>query len=1255
MDTLKKRPLRRRHLLATAVTGALSLLGAASALAQVNILENSDFETGEFPWENSIGWGGVTSAFTAQVENGEYCLNVTDPGGGGWHVTLRQAGLDIAADAEYTYEFAVHSSASGSVFVQFDQGSEENYNLDNAGAAHSVGGTSVVSGTFDPSSDYSGVEFVLQMGGTRLSPGTEICFDDFVLNCSTCEPEEPKAPALLVHVNQAGYLPELEKVASYAVPLAAVNKSTPRVWRLLEGSREEVTAGTATEVATGSTSAVGEDSASGDYLHTIDFSGVGATGPAFVLEILEGAEQHFSPSFAIQSDVYSAMKYDALAYFYHNRAGSAVDASLVGADLARAAGHEYDNNLDTKGCVDNSFECRTGVDAGGGWYDAGDHGKYVVNGGISVWTMLNQYERALHLGANAGDFADGTMAIPEAGNGTADILDEARYEIEWMLKMQIPAGYENAGMVYHKLHDDSWTASAFNPATATASANPRHIWAPSTAATLNFAAIGAQCYRVYKDIDTAFANECLSKAKTAYDAAQNTAYLRAPYTSPSGDGGGQYEDLPGDRTAASASYVQDEFYWAATELYIAANIDSGTDASGYAADMTAATSLHLQLPSADPQTSMTWAHVSGLGVMSLATAGETAGVDSTWISQARTAITNRADTYVAASEGEGYGVPFNVDTVYWGSNSNVLNNALVMGLARDFTGCTTDAYLETMNRAMGYLMGHNPMGTAYVTGYGEKSVQNPHHRYWSNSQNSSFPTPPPGVLVGGPNAGMEDPIALALLDGCSPLKCYVDELEAYSTNEITINWNTPLAWVSAYLDEAASGALPQACGGLVAEDAALDIGEASSGTLDLATINNAQAGDTFVIVEPPEFGTATIDANGVLTYSVDVVSGVDTLTYEFQRGTDVSTEGTISITTSSASPLSCTWQVVQDVDAYNSHWNAEVLLENNTAQDVNGWELAITVGADSALGSEWYQVPGYTLSSGSVTSGGVWSVVDSGWNGSIPAGGNMTLTVTGYDPTVKHWEPGFNGYTPANITSIGGDCGTPAEKTVDIISLEGGENGAFTGDDFVTLSWFNNSGQDLHILDEQGNRLDLTARDDGVWIIPQGNWTRMEARVHRLRELTSLDMSPGTHTWTVASDTGLASETSDPVSITISGDPVLRCDVGVQTRYSDGDWLGSFSVTNTSDQAVTDWSLVLEWPSEDYLEAPAAIQNVFSSTQYNVVQEETWRYRLESNGVAIAPGATLSDVYHGHVWSGSDSWAISDPVVIAEPGGNNCY
>jgi hypothetical protein len=110
-----------------------------------------------------------------------------------------------------------------------------------------------------------------------------------------------------------------------------------------------------------------------------------------------------------------------------------------------------------------------------------------------------------------------------------------------------------------------------------------------------------------------------------------------------------------------------------------------------------------------------------------------------------------------------------------------------------------------MAKGMSYLLGNNPMGISYVTGYGENAVQNPHHRFWAHQANEASPTPPPGVLSGGPNSTFDttgDSASIARIDAdCAPETCYVDHYDAWSTNEITINWNSPLAWVAAYLDE----------------------------------------------------------------------------------------------------------------------------------------------------------------------------------------------------------------------------------------------------------------------------------------------------------------------------------------------------------------------------------------------------------------------------------------------------------------------
>src|SRR5262249_40614249 len=212
-----------------------------------------------------------------------------------------------------------------------------------------------------------------------------------------------------VRVNQVGYFPALAKFASVKTTAAA-----PVGWELL-GSN-------GTAVAKGSTIVNGTDRASGDPLHIVDFSSYTTPGKDYTLKV--GDERSYP--FDIRKDIYSKLKYDALAYFYHNRSGIAITMPYAGGDQwVRPAGHLSDKSVP---CAPGSG-CTYSLDVAGGWYDAGDHGKYVVNGGISVWTLLDEYERAVHLGAPKA-FADGTLDIPERKNGVPDILDEARWELE---------------------------------------------------------------------------------------------------------------------------------------------------------------------------------------------------------------------------------------------------------------------------------------------------------------------------------------------------------------------------------------------------------------------------------------------------------------------------------------------------------------------------------------------------------------------------------------------------------------------------------------------------------------------------------------------------------------------------------------------------------------------------------------------------------------------------------------------------------
>ena len=136
----------------------------------------------------------------------------------------------------------------------------------------------------------------------------------------------------------------------------------------------------------------------------------------------------------------------------------------------------------------------------------------------------------------------------------------------------------------------------------------------------------------------------------------------------------------------------------------------------------------------------------------------------------------------------------------WGSNAALANRAIVLALAYDYA--RDAAYLEHVVNVMDYLLGRNPLDRSYISGYGERPMQHPHHRFWAHSLDPALPPPPPGVLAGGANnqRPAED-VARRIHAQCQPQTCYVDEIGAFSLNEVAINWNAPLFWIAAFLDE----------------------------------------------------------------------------------------------------------------------------------------------------------------------------------------------------------------------------------------------------------------------------------------------------------------------------------------------------------------------------------------------------------------------------------------------------------------------
>ncbi|MFJ8625015.1 glycoside hydrolase family 9 protein [Kitasatospora sp. NPDC093550] len=585
-------------------------------------------------------------------------------------------------------------------------------------------------------------------------------------HAATATPAHPVVTAadFPVRVNQLGYLPDGPKRATVVSSATA-----PLPWQLRGPSGAQVAAGT--------TTVVGADRASGQSTHLVDFGAYTGTGTGFTL-VVDGSASH---PFDISTTLYDGLRADSMSFFYQQRSGIAIDAALAGSAYARPAGHL--GVAPNKG--DTSVPCQTGVcdyraDVRGGWYDAGDQGKYVVNGGIATWELVNSFERARRSG-DAAVLGDSTLRVPERGNGVPDRLDEARWELEFLLRMQVPEGRPMAGMAFHKVHDAQWTGLPTRPELDD---QQRELHPPSTAATLNLAATAAQCARVYAPYDAAFAARCLDAARRAWTAAR--AHPNVLATAADNTGGGAYEDAD----------VSDEFYWAAAELL------ATTGESQYR-DAVTSSPHHTK-----PVDAFWWGGTATLGRITLATVPGVA-LPAEDVSRLRGLLTSAADGYLSTMADQGYAVPIPADGYVWGSNSAVADNAMVMAVAYDLTGAVRyrTGALETMD----YLLGRNALDRSYVSGYGERASENQHHRFWAHQNDASLPHPPAGSFAGGPDAALEDPVAKERLAGCAPAACYVDDIGSYSTNEVAINWNASLAWLAAFAAERRTSAPTASC------------------------------------------------------------------------------------------------------------------------------------------------------------------------------------------------------------------------------------------------------------------------------------------------------------------------------------------------------------------------------------------------------------------------------------------------------------
>ncbi|MCH5259308.1 MAG: glycoside hydrolase family 9 protein [Lachnospiraceae bacterium] len=535
---------------------------------------------------------------------------------------------------------------------------------------------------------------------------------------------------MAIYCNQVGYLPQSRKMA---VMTAGEKFQVIRV----EGTSEQT-------VFNGTARDAGPDKASGDHVHVADFSEIRQEGLYYVQNDA-GEKSH---RFGIGQDIYRALQRDMTKALYYQRCGCALEAEYAG-EYTHSCCHTDDAVLWTDRSVVKEVR--------GGWHDAGDFGRYISPAAVAVAHLLYAYQLF------PTSFEE-SLNIPESGNGVPDVLNECRYELEWMLKMQ-----DEEGGAYHKLtterHPDFIMPEEDK--------DQFYLFPVSSMATADYAASMALASRVYRAFDGAFADKLFDAAFRAWGWLEKYPQY-VGFKNPDGCNTGEYDDI----------CDLDERLWAAAEMLVT------TGEQKYQEKLTELLKEDLT------KTDFGWTDVSGFAALAILTdASHKADDDS--VRDLRGAVLAEADRLVSVAGQSGYGVAMEPEDYVWGSNMVVLNRGMLLVLAALITE-QNEEYEQTALAQMNYLLGTNAVDYSYVTGHGEHAYMHPHNR---PTECDGIELPMPGWVSGGPFKTPADPIGIERIKaGTPPMKCYVDHASCYSLNEITIYWNSPAVFVTAYFN-----------------------------------------------------------------------------------------------------------------------------------------------------------------------------------------------------------------------------------------------------------------------------------------------------------------------------------------------------------------------------------------------------------------------------------------------------------------------
>ena len=539
-----------------------------------------------------------------------------------------------------------------------------------------------------------------------------------------------------IKLDQVGYLPTGTKLA-----LVTAQASTFEVKRTSDD----------TTVFKGELSRPNQDADTGDSVQIADFSQMKESG-TYYLDVPSVGK---SWTFSIRPDVFARTYYLAMRAFYGQRCGTAVDLGPEFPGYSHPACHlkgEFHSSSGKQGERDNV----------GGWHDAGDYGRYVVNSGLSTGTVLWTWE------VFGSKLKNISLNIPESGNGTPDILNEARWNLEWMLKMQ-----DEDGGVWHKQASEHFPGFIMPEDDQLPSVIVGTGQAPykSTCATADLAAVAAIAARVYAPFDAKVAKHNLEAARKGW--LWTEKYPNVTFRNPPGISTGEYGD----------DSCSDERLWAAAELWRTTGEKPYSD---YVVKQYPDFRANLEKPAPEG-----WREVAAMALWTYALSSGKAA-DTAVVEDIRKRTSLAAHAIVESTRKNPYRVSLQTKDYIWGSNGVAANYGMELLVANVLT--PDPAFVESALDNLHYLLGRNTFSLSWVTQVGDNPFRHPHHRPSGADKNAE---PWPGLLSGGPNAGRQDDVLKKLPAGLPPAKVYADEQGSYASNEIAINWQAPLVFLLA--------------------------------------------------------------------------------------------------------------------------------------------------------------------------------------------------------------------------------------------------------------------------------------------------------------------------------------------------------------------------------------------------------------------------------------------------------------------------